>query len=65
VVTELIEKSGKVLKKLPDGGDGWRVHYAFFARSDFTDAARAEAEAVDASLVDLERMDADLRQSLV
>ncbi len=65
VVTELIEKSGKVLKKLPDGGDGWRVHYAFFARSDFTNAARAEAEAVDASLVNLERMDADLRRALV
>jgi AAA+ ATPase superfamily predicted ATPase len=62
VVVELIEeKTGKVLRKLPEDGAGWQVHYAFFARSDFTDAARAEAEAVGAQLVDLKQLDADLR----
>jgi hypothetical protein len=39
---------------------GWRLP----ARAGFTDAARAEAESVDAQLVDLERLDADLRQTL-
>lgn len=43
---------------------GWTVHYAFFARAGFTDAARTEAESVGAQLVDLERLDADLRQTL-
>jgi hypothetical protein len=64
VVRELIEnKAPKVLKVLPDGGEGWIVHYAFFARTGFTDAARAEAESVGAQLVDLERLDADLRSA--
>jgi AAA+ ATPase superfamily predicted ATPase len=64
VIRELVEtKTPKVLKELPDG-EGWKVHYAFFARAGFTDAARAEAEAVGTLLVDLERLDADLRQAL-
>ena len=37
---------------------------AFFARSGFTDAARAEAESLDATLVDLDRLDVDLREAL-
>jgi len=37
--------------------------YAFFARSGFTDAVRAEA-AVAAILVNLEGLDADLREAL-
>jgi len=40
------------------------VHYVFFARAGFTDAARAEAESVGAQLVDLETLDADLRRAL-
>jgi hypothetical protein len=36
------------------------LHYAFFARTGFTDAARAEAAATGALVVDLERSDADL-----
>ena len=36
---------------------------AFFARSGFTDAARAEAESLGATLVDLERLDADLKEA--
>ena len=64
VIRELVDtKTPRVLKVLPDG-EGWKVHYAFFARAGFTGAARAEAEAVGASLVDLERLDADLRRAL-
>jgi len=40
------------------------VHYVLFARAGFTDAARAEAESMGVSLVDLERLDVDLRQAL-
>ena len=65
VIRELIEtKTPKVLKELPDG-EGWKVHYAFFARAGFTDAARAEAGSLEASLVDLERLDVGLRRALV
>jgi hypothetical protein len=64
VIRELVEtKTPKVLKELPDG-EGWKVHYAFFARAGFTDAAHTEAEALGALLVDLERLDADLGQAL-
>ena len=59
VVQELVEKASRVVP-----GDGWRVHYAFFARAGFTDAARAEAEGLGASLVDLETLDTDLRRAL-
>jgi hypothetical protein len=51
------------LKELPSG-EGWKAHYAFFARAGFTGAARAEAEALGALLVDLERLDADLGRAL-
>ena len=40
------------------------MHYAFFARAGFTDAARAEAESLEASLVDLETLDTYLRRAL-
>jgi AAA+ ATPase superfamily predicted ATPase len=59
VVRELIEKAPKVAP-----GPEWRIHYAFFARAGFTDAARAEAETVGALLVDLDRLDGDLRAAL-
>jgi AAA+ ATPase superfamily predicted ATPase len=66
VVRELLEtKTPKVLKDLPEEGADWRVHRAFFARTGFTDAARAAAEAVDAILVDLMALDSDLRQTLI
>jgi len=58
VVRELVEKTPRVVP-----GEGWQVHYALFARTGFTDAARAEAEGVGATLVNLERLDADLRQA--
>ena len=60
----LESKTPKVLKDLPEGGAGWKVHHAFFARTGFTEAAQAEARAVDAQLVDLAMLDADLRQTL-
>ncbi len=60
VIRELVDtKTPKVLQTLPEGGQGWRVYYVFFARAGFTDAARAEAEAHGATLVDLARLDKD------
>jgi AAA+ ATPase superfamily predicted ATPase len=65
VIRELAgTKTPRVLEDLPAGGEGWKVYYAFFARAGFTDAARAEAEALGASLVDLKRLDADLGHAL-
>ena len=63
VIRELIDKAHRVLKELPGEGAGWQVHYAFFARAGFTEAARAEGEPVGAQFVDLERLDADLRSA--
>jgi AAA+ ATPase superfamily predicted ATPase len=59
IIRELREKSPSVVP-----GDDWRVFYAYFARSGFTDAARAEALSSDAILVDLARLDRDLHISL-
>ncbi len=64
VVRELIaEKTPLVLKTLPDAGEGWTVHYAFFARAGFTEAARSEAESAGAQMVDLDRLDVELRST--
>jgi hypothetical protein len=59
VIGELVDKAPRVAP-----GEDWAVHYVFFARSGFTDAAWAEAESLGAKLVDLERLDADLREAL-
>jgi len=59
VIRELVQKAPRIVP-----GEGWHVHYVFFARAGFTDAARAEAGSVEASLVDLERLDVDLRRAL-
>jgi hypothetical protein len=41
IVRELLEaKTPKVLRDLPEGGAGWKIQYAFFARAGFTEAAR-------------------------
>jgi AAA+ ATPase superfamily predicted ATPase len=62
LVRELVEaKSPKVLAALPDRGEGWAVHYALFARAGFTGAAQTEAGQRGVELVDLERMDRELR----
>ncbi|MFQ5857581.1 MAG: hypothetical protein ACE5LU_18400 [Anaerolineae bacterium] len=39
----------------------WKVHYAFFARAGFTEAARATAKEHGFSLVTLEQLDRTLR----
>ena len=64
VIRELIEnKTPKVSKDLSPQGDAWQVHYVFFGRAGFTDAARNKAEEVGAELVDLTRLDSDLSQT--
>ena len=61
VIQELVEvKTPKVLALLPEAGTDWTVHHIFFARSGFTEGARALAREHDAQLVDLERLDRDL-----
>lgn len=63
LIKELVEqKTPLVLKTLPDEGSGWQVHYAFFARTGFTEAAQTEATAAHVLLVDLHRLDQDLAQ---
>jgi uncharacterized protein len=59
-IRALVDKTSQVVP-----GDGWQVHYAYFARTGFTDAARAEAQQVGAILVDLARLDNDLRSALL
>jgi uncharacterized protein len=59
-IRELVDKTSQVVP-----GDDWQVHYIYFARAGFTDAARAEAEKLDAILVDLDRLDNDLRAALL
>ena len=53
IVRNLIEKTDLVV---PEVGESWKVHYAFFSRSGFTEAAAAEAEKHQAILVDLEAL---------
>ena len=61
VVRDLIEvKTPKVLADLTDGGAGWTVHYAVFARAGFTVAARALLQQHQGRLVNLSMMDKDL-----
>jgi len=57
VIRELIEKAPLVVP-----GEDWDIHYAFFARAGFTEAARAEAKTVGATLVDLTRLNRDLEE---
>lgn len=59
VVRELVDKTPRVVP-----GEGWHVFYVFFGRAGFTDAARTEANAIRARLVDLETLDADLRRAM-
>ncbi len=59
-IRELVGKASQVVP-----GAEWQVHYAYFARSGFTDAARVEAQKLNAILVDLERLDNDLRATLM
>ncbi len=51
-------RAARVLAKLE--GEGWQMHFVFFARVGFSDAARSLAAEVGAWLVDLATIDADL-----
>jgi hypothetical protein len=59
VVRELVDKAPLVLP-----GKDWQGHYVLFSRAGFTDAAQAEAASIGAQLIDLNRLDADLRLAL-
>ena len=48
-------------KVLPEAGEGWQLHYAFFSRNGFTEAASSLVNEHGAQLVDLDRLDHDLR----
>jgi uncharacterized protein len=61
IVRELImSKTPKVLAELPDGGRGWRIQYAIFARNGLTEAAQQELTAHAGIVVDIERLMLDL-----
>ena len=53
-----------MLQRLPGDGVDWTIHYAFFSRAGFTEAAQAEAEAHGALLVDLNTLDRDLQAAV-
>jgi len=58
----LEEKVPRLLQDLAHAiGEGWTVHYAFFARAGFSSAARSLAQDHDALLIDLDRLDRDLQ----
>jgi hypothetical protein len=59
VVRALLKKTPLVIP-----GEGWQIHYAFYGRAGFTDAAASLATANNATLVDLQRLYHDLRREL-
>ena len=59
-VCELLKKAPLVVP-----GEGWEVHYALSARSDFTEAAAALAAEAEMILVDLARLRRDLQADLL
>ena len=61
ILRELLDKAPFVLQALPEGGADWTTHYALFARAGFTEAAREDAQTHHVVLVDLARLDEDLR----
>jgi hypothetical protein len=64
MLRELVEvKTPRVLKDLPDGGQGWQVRHALFSRAGFTAAAQAAAQAGAVTLVDLPALAAGLQTS--
>jgi uncharacterized protein len=61
VLTELVERKTPLVRKaLPDEGQDWTIHYAFFARKGFTEAALAAGQAYEAMMIDLGSLDAGL-----
>lgn len=62
VVRELVEvKRHKLFADLDWRETEWQVHYAFFSREGFTDAAMAFATKYNALLVDLTQLEAGLK----
>jgi hypothetical protein len=59
IIRELVDKAPVVVP-----GENWQVHFAYFARAGFTEAARAEGQSIGATLVDVTRLDQDLRSHL-
>jgi hypothetical protein len=60
ILQEFLDKTPLVLRALPEGGAGWAVRHALFARAGFTEAAQADARTHDVMLADLARLDEDL-----
>jgi hypothetical protein len=59
VIRDLVEeRAPRVLERLE--GE-WQTHYAFFARTGFTDAAQEEAAKIEAEMVDLAQLDQELQ----
>lgn len=58
VIRGLVDKTPLVV---PEGGTGWQVHYAFFAREGFTPAAQIEARTLSARALTLAEMEPDLQ----
>jgi uncharacterized protein len=62
VILDPIEnKTPLVLQDIWDGKSNWKVHYAFFARRGFTQAAKNEANKSGSYLIDLKLIDQALR----
>lgn len=54
-------KARWVLQDLPDEGEGWQVHYAFFARKGFLPAAYGQLQRFGGLAVNLNSLDAALK----
>ncbi len=57
VIREMVAKTPLVV---PERGEGWQVHYAFFAREGFTEAAQEEAKQHSSRLVMFAEMEPGL-----
>lgn len=61
VVRELVErKTPRLIRELPEAGEGWSIHHVVFSRSGFTKAATVELEHHAGMAVDLRRLDREL-----
>lgn len=61
VVSDLVErKTPRLRQSLPNGGEGWSVHYALFSRVGTTNPAHVELRSHHGLSVDLERIDREL-----
>lgn len=63
VIRELWERKTPIVRRaLPNEGQGWDIHYAFFARQGFTATALAEGQKHQAMMIDLVTLDAGLSE---